>query len=405
VINIKQTIVARTSTKRRVLRSIVVAGAMLWLLTACADVDINVKVDDASTVEYSYEATVSREDVEASGIMTADEALVYLYSTVDALEESGAKYEIIDADGRIGSITSIKGTYEGTKTLPKSSPTTSTPYLEVSKDSNDLITVSIPVAEVVKAYDITTKEDFKKAFTSFNVTIEFPGNVKEVSNNGKVSGNTVTWTAENVYDATSKGQLLIAKGEEVPSGPPMLMIALGFILLLVLGGGGFMGYKKYQQFKFRKDVADAEAEDEAHYRDHPEDRPQDDYQNQYDQQNQYQAPQQGQYGNNYNDPSQSPSQQNNMLTHVDSQETYSREYLDGYKKGAADAIRNFQENDMHNASSQPQLRPQQSFAPQTTQEPQNTPQSQPQASEPIVSPPDRPRRTLPPLPKLPPRNN
>ena len=431
VIKIKKTIVPRTSIKRRVLSSVVVAGAMLGFLTACADVDINVKVDDASTVEYSYKATVLREDVDASGMITADEALIYLGSSVDTFEENGAKYEVIDADGRIGSITSTKGTYEGTKTLPELLPIAETPYLEVSKDANGVITVSIPVAEISKAYDIATKEDFKKAFTSFNVTIEFPGDVTDVSNNGKASGNTVTWTAENVYDATSKGQSLIAKGGNVSSGPPMLMITLGLILILALAGGGFLGYKKYQQVKFNKEVDAVDAEDEEYYRNHPEDRPQDDYQNQgnyqnqnnyqnqygqqqqqqqqprdqYGQQNQPQSPQQSQYGNGYNEQPQSLTPQNNMLTHADGQEIYSHGYLDGYEKGADDAIRALQQDNTHSAAPQPQLRPQQSFATQTAYEPQNTPQSQPQAYEPIASPQERPRRTLPPLPKLPPRNN
>jgi len=384
--DMKNAVLSRPSMKKRVIKSFALAGVMIAILAGCADVDINVKIDEAGTADYTYQTTVAREDVDSSGMVTADEYLAMIKESEGAYPE-GINTEVIDEGGKIGNIISVKGEYdsEGFTFLKEQG------LVELSASADDMVTVTIPVATLLEAYGVSEKAAFKAMFKSFNVVVEFPGNITEVSSDGKVEGNKVTWTAEQVYNAVVANESLIVKGSQAPSGPPMLLIAFGLIGLLVLAGGGFFGWKKFQEYKTNKlhqNIDNVNEEDAAYYAQHPEERPQDD-----------DEPYNPANNTRYQVQQQAPTSQEER------QGIYEQGYREGYSKGVADTESNNAQGSGNPYVTTPQAPTRRVAlpAPMPSQEQSTAAQQPPAPVQHIEAPTSRPRPALPPLPQMPPR--
>lgn len=227
--------------KSRFGKALAAAGVMLIALTGCTDAKINVDIKSDETASLTMSFEVQRDQLDealksyAGGGVTSDAFVQQLKKTASQNDDKTAKIEIKDEDKVIG--------LRETSTRKISDiPKTGEQGITVSQESSNYL-VNIPANTLVKSFIDELKIDPEKIFTSFDVAVSFPGNVQKVNYDGKISGNQVSWSLDNVLKSVKDDKPLKALGAVESSGPPVfLFIVIGF---LIIGAGAIVAYRYF----------------------------------------------------------------------------------------------------------------------------------------------------------------
>lgn len=227
--------------KSRLSKALAAAGVMLIALTGCTDAKINVDIKSDETASLDMSFQIQRDQLDealksyAGGAITSDAFVEQLKKTSAQSDDKTAKIEVKDDDKVIG--------LRETSTRKVSDvPKTGEQGITISQEDSNYL-VNIPANTLVKSFIDELNVEPEKLFTSFDVSISFPGDVQKVNYDGKISGNKVTWNLDNVIKSVKEDKPLKALGAVESSGPPLfLFIVIG---LIVVAGIGIVGYRYF----------------------------------------------------------------------------------------------------------------------------------------------------------------
>lgn len=179
-------------------------------LTAC-EVNIDTAVNSDGTGQYTIYQEGSKSDLAQSLGVPEDEVVTSIESTLTMPSEEmpeGYSTEIEDLGDNVGVTISTGFTYDATGWSFLSTSTSSPQGAGVFLDeSGESATFTFDTANLMEGAPSEVLD-----MMDWRISVTFPDEITNVTGNGKIDGNTVTWTNDEFIPAAEGGTSLEATG-------------------------------------------------------------------------------------------------------------------------------------------------------------------------------------------------
>lgn len=208
----------------KALKTLVGVVVILLSLSACADVNYETVVTEDSSVTIKYELQVNRAELDKGlakqGLNPRDFEKEFIE---EQKKSSGLEIKEFNSGLNIGYTATFKGKIEDL------APDKQSPYAVMELTSEDTLKITLPINNLIEPFITGLPED-AQAFTSFDVSVSFPGNVEAANFEGHIFSNTVTWNLEQVLQTIERKEPLIASGSMTTVTSPFVIAGIGAAL-------------------------------------------------------------------------------------------------------------------------------------------------------------------------------